>query len=378
MVKIKDGYVMSASEKNSYERDNARPRKTSGKVEYYFKPQTKFPPRIYVFMDAEVWQNRNRRPMGLFNAVPFLSRPMNKEEIEYHHFNWRLCYHQYEDWDKLIYAEEQEAAELDKENPGIGTEFLERLKSYRDRYPIGKQENYKLEQREAQPESEETKLMRELIRKGDSYSAKEIGEMLRKEQQGEKRLTILILLRELYKNSALQKESSLQITADLIERKALRSLERTRKNFIRRVFSKNRLFALSEIRTRYPDYSEDMLARDLLRKPGKKKAKKRKQVKDLRRSQLEKLAFKLRSPELTVEEYNTTCNRIVLLQNAHDRRLPIPLTVKLQGETLVYFFNWQTREQVVKSFVELANKPGITHEQLGANYKEITASSYSL
>ncbi len=368
---------MSASEKNSYERDNARPRKTSGKVEYYFKPQTKFPPRIYVFMDAEVWQKRNRRPMGLFNAIPFLSRPMNKEEIEYHHFNWRLCYHQYEDWDKLIYAEEQEAAELDKENPGSGTEFLERLKSYRERYPMGKQENYKLEQREAQTESEDTQLMRELISKGDKYSAKEIGEMLRKEQQGEKRLTILILLRELYKHSALQKESSLQITADLIERKALRSLERTRKNFIRRVFSKNKLFALLEIRTRYPDYSEDMLARDLHSKPGKKKAKKRKQVKDLRRSQLEKLAFKLRSPELTVEEYNTTCNRIVLLQNAHNRRLPIPLTVKLQGQTLVYSFNWQTREQVVKSFVELANKPGITHEQLGANYKEIKASSYS-
>lgn len=61
---------------------------------------------------------------------------MNKEEIEYHHFNTRLCYHQYEDWDKLIYAEKQEADELDKENPGTGRTFLEKLKSFRNDFPV--------------------------------------------------------------------------------------------------------------------------------------------------------------------------------------------------------------------------------------------------
>ena len=108
---------MTPREQAEYDRVNALPRKTSGRVDYYFKPQTKYPPRIYVFMHAEVWCDRNRRPMGLFHALPFLSRPMNREEIEYHHFNTRLCYHQYEDWEKLLYAEKQEAAELDKETP---------------------------------------------------------------------------------------------------------------------------------------------------------------------------------------------------------------------------------------------------------------------
>jgi hypothetical protein len=123
MVKIKQGYVMNASEKAEFDRINALPRKKEGRVDFYYKPQTKYPPRIYMYMHAELWCDRNRRPMGLFHAVPFLSRPMNREEIEYHHFDYRLCYHQYEDWDKLIYAEEQEADELDKENPGSGTTF---------------------------------------------------------------------------------------------------------------------------------------------------------------------------------------------------------------------------------------------------------------
>ncbi|MFC0513102.1 hypothetical protein ACFFGT_02785 [Mucilaginibacter angelicae] len=136
MVKIKDGYVMSSCEKTEFDRMNTLPRKTSGRVDYYFKPQTKYPPRIYVFMHAEIWCDRNRRPMGLYYAVPFLSRPMNRVEIEYHHFNIRLCYYQYGDWDKLIYAEEQEADELDKENPGSGTAFLEKLKSFTGTYSL--------------------------------------------------------------------------------------------------------------------------------------------------------------------------------------------------------------------------------------------------
>jgi hypothetical protein len=105
MVKIKEGYVMTPPEKQEFERVNTLPRKTSGRVDYYYKPQTKYPPRIYVYMHAEIWCDRNRRPMGLFYALPFLSRPMNREEIEYHHFDFRLCYHQYEDWRKLIFAD---------------------------------------------------------------------------------------------------------------------------------------------------------------------------------------------------------------------------------------------------------------------------------
>ncbi|NHA05581.1 hypothetical protein G7092_17350 [Mucilaginibacter sp. HC2] len=377
MVKIKEGYVMNAREKMEFDRVNALPRKKDGRVDYYYKPQTKYPPRIYVYMHAEIWCDRNRRPMGLFHAIPFLTRPMNQEEIEYHHFDIRLCYHQYEDWNKLIYAEEQEADELDKENPGSGAVFLDKLKSFRERCPIGKVVTYIPAVREEVPESEERVYMRELISNGQQYTVGQIGELLKQEQQGEKRPTILILLRELYKNKATGKTERLAITAEQIERKAFISQERTRRNTVRRVYKKNPLFALEEIRTKYPDYSEGMLPCDLMTGKIKVKKTKCKPVLDLRRCQLKKLTHKLLAGNLNARDYQNTCCRIVMLQNAHNLRLPIPLTVTLNRQTLVYAFNWRTRETVVKSFVELANTRGMTHEELGRRYKDILSSNYS-
>lgn len=128
--------MMTARERAEFERMDALPRKESGRVDYYYKRETKYPPRIYVFIHAELWPDRNRRPMGLFYAKPFLSRPMNKEELEYHHFDERLCYYQYEDWDKLIFAEEQEAVEINKENPGLGDLFFASLVKFKNSYPL--------------------------------------------------------------------------------------------------------------------------------------------------------------------------------------------------------------------------------------------------
>jgi hypothetical protein len=362
---------MTAREKIEFDRVDAWPRKTSGLVAYYFKPQTKYPPRIYVFMHAEIWCDRNRRPMGLCYAQPFLTRPMNKEAIEYHHFNIRLCYHQYADWDKLIYAEEQEAEELDKESPGTGAIFLEKIRGFPQRYPVGKVDVPVLYSTAKPPESGECPFIRQLIQEGQHFSAREIAELIDKEQHGEKRLTVLILLRELYKNYG--RTEKLGITPEIIERKAFLSQERSRKNFVRRVYKKNKLFALQEIQSRYPDYCDEQLTGDLLQKTKKVKIAKAKPVLDLRRCQLEKLAFKLKMSN-DETEYHQTCCRIVMLESAHKLRLLIPLTIKLQGEVLVYSFNWKTRERVVKSFVELANTKGMTHEQLKATYQELVQS----
>lgn len=374
MVKLKDGYVMNPREQAEYERVDALPRKVSGKVEYYFKPQTKYPPRIYVFMDAEIWCDRNRRPMGLYNALPFLSRPMNREEIEYHHFNWRLCYHQYEDWDKLIFAEQQEAEELDKENPGTGTEFLKKLQGFREKFPLGAQATPQPPIELVSPESEESLLLRSLLNKGELLTPKEVFDMLVTEQDGQKRLGILILLREFYQSMVSPDGNKGVPDLETVNKKILRSKERSRRNFVRRVYRKNKLFALEEIRTRYPDYEEVLLLKDVAVKSKKVKPKKHKPTLDLRRCQLEKLGALLRSGDLPEMEYHSVCNRIVMLQNAHDRRLPIPLSVKLQGETLIYDFDWKTRENIVKSFVELANKQGMTHEVLKSRYQEVRSS----
>ena len=377
MVKLKEGYVMNAREKEEFDRVDALPRKLSGRVDFYYKPQTKYPPRIYLFMHAEIWCDRNRRPMGLYHAMPFLSRPMNKEEIEYHHFDIRLCYHQYEDWEKLIYAEEQEADLLDIENPGTGTAFLKKLQGFRERCPIGSAA-VKLKTIAKPPvESEVTLLMRELIKNGSNYSTKEVWMLMQEEESGENRIAIKILLRELYKMAAGERDKSQELSIEGIERKASQSKDRTRKNFVRRIFKQNKLFAVQEIKARYPDYEEWQLMNDLQRKPGKPKRKKHKPVLDLRRCQLIKLSEKLKAVSDDEKEYHVICQRMVILEEAHRNRLPIPITVNLQKEVLVYYFNWKIRETVIKSFVMLANTKGMTHHELGKKHQEITASNYN-
>lgn len=368
---------MTAAEQKEFDRVNALPRKKEGRVDFYYKPQTKYPPRIYLFMHAEIWCDRNRRPMGLFHALPFLSRPMNKEEIEYHHFDIRLCYHQYEDWDKLIYAEQQEADLLDVENPGTGTSFLSQLQSFRQRCPIGSAAVRLKPIADPPVESAETILINELIRNGGNYQPKEIWQLIQQESEGANRLSIKILLRELYKQAAGEREKTKPLTPELIEQKAFHSKERTRKGFVRRVFKQNQLFALQEIQVRYPDYEEWQLMNDLQRKPGKPKKNRQKPVLDLRRCQLEKLAAQLKTAADDEKKYHTLCQRMAILAEAHRNRLPIPVTVKLKAETLVYYFNWKTRETVVKSFVMLANTEGMSHEELGRKHQEMISSNYS-
>ncbi|UOE52551.1 hypothetical protein MTO98_15855 [Mucilaginibacter sp. SMC90] len=377
MVKIKEGYVMNAREKAEFERVDALPRKKSGTVAYYYKPQTKYPPRIYVFMHAEIWCDRNRRPMGLQYAFPFLTRPMNHEEIEYHHFDIRLCYHQYEDWGKLIYAEEQEAERLDAERAGSGTAFLAELKGYQPKYPLAGATALPKQKTVVNVPDEETQMIRNLIENGQHYSVAEVGRLLDEEQHGQKRLPVLILLRELYKNLATPDSEPLQITAEQVEQKATLSFNRTRRNLARRVFKRNQLFALSEIQRYYPDYTQTQLEADLKTKRRKERGKKHKPVVDYRRCQLEKLAKHLKHDHLSEREYQQTCCRIVILQQAHDLRLPIPKTVSYNKRSEVYSFHWKTRETVIKSFVQQANSEGMTHERLAVIHQQMTSSNYS-
>jgi hypothetical protein len=377
MVKIKEGYVMNARQKAEFERVDALPRKKGGLGAYYYKPQTKYPPRIYVYMDAELWRDRNRRPMGLHTAFPFLTRPMNQEEIEYHHFNERLCYHQYENWEKLIYAEEKEAEQLDLEDPGTGTAFLEKLKTFQDRYTLGSSTAHAQPNQEITIVDDETQLIQRLIQNGHNYPVTEIGKMLDREQQGQKRLPVLILLRELYKSLATGEPQPLDITAEQLNRKVSISELRTRRNFVRRVFKQNRLFAIAEICLKYPGYTEAMLFADIKSKAKNKHHKKLKPVLDYRRCQLNKLAKRLKDANLNEAEYQKTCCQMVILQQAHDLRLPIPKPVTYAKQTEVYSFNWKTRESVIKSFVQRANSEGMNHEQLAKIHEQMTNSNYS-
>lgn len=137
-IAMKKGYAMTPSEKEFYSYRNSLDRKKEGRVDLYFKAAGAYPARIYLFMHAEMWPDRNRRPMGLAFSHPFLSRPMSKEEIEYHHYDTRLRYYQYENWDKLLFSEQCECDFLDVQSIWIGTRYMHKLKSYINKFKIGK------------------------------------------------------------------------------------------------------------------------------------------------------------------------------------------------------------------------------------------------
>lgn len=137
-IRIKKGVLWTPEEKIRFDRDNSRERLKCGRVDLYFKPENSYPARIYVFMHAEMWRDRNRRPMGLAFSHPFISRPMTKEEIEYHHFDIRLCYHQYESLEKLLFSEQCECDFLDIQSVWMGTRYMHQLKKLINKYPIGK------------------------------------------------------------------------------------------------------------------------------------------------------------------------------------------------------------------------------------------------
>ncbi|RZK69712.1 MAG: hypothetical protein EOO85_22055 [Pedobacter sp.] len=126
--------ILSQREKEWIEFMDPLPRKINGEMHYIYKPANAYPARIYVFVHGENWRARNKRPMGLFNSTPFLTRPMNSEEIEDHHFDNRMCYRQYESFDKLIKRELYEAKYSNIDLPGSGNDFIQLLELFRNKY----------------------------------------------------------------------------------------------------------------------------------------------------------------------------------------------------------------------------------------------------
>ena len=201
--------------------------------------------------------------------------------------------------------------------------------------------------------------------------------MLADELQTQKRPAVLIALRQLYQNFGKPGDKQTVLAEQAIRRKVELRQQRSRRNFVRRVYQKNKLFAIEEISTKHPDYTEDMLSADLYIAKRTAKRKKHKPVTDLRQCQLQKLAHRLKYVQLDEKDYNDTCNRIAILQQAHKLRLSIPLIVNLQQETLVYSFPWKICEGVVKDFVTLANKPGMTHQELQKHHNKMVRSNDS-
>jgi hypothetical protein len=73
-----------------------------GFIEYVLKPAGKYPARVYLFIDAANFQDRNRRVQGCMGRVAFASRSMDRHEVIRSHFAYRMEYIQYENIDALI------------------------------------------------------------------------------------------------------------------------------------------------------------------------------------------------------------------------------------------------------------------------------------
>lgn len=377
MVKLKEGIVLTPSEREWYELMDAKPRKQCGTVGYYYKRQTKYAPRIYMFIHHENWPDRNRRPMGLHQARPFYTRPMSQEEIEYHHFDSRLCYRQYEDWPNLLADEADSASELEEEQGGLGARVLDDLASFRRIHPLSDDDyrgGLELPPNEIDLGQHGEKVVQLLIKWQRFFQGAQLSKAISGEFQGAKRKPVMMALNYLF--NQLDRKTKKPLTAEWIATRLRQSDDRSRRNFVRRAFKTNPLFALVEIRSKYPDYQECQLIGDL--KIGKKKQrrKKRKPILDLRRKQMEKLAFGLRFADPKSKEYHRACTQIALLQEAHNERRPILLRVTFEGQTRGYSFGWQTREEVVKSFASQSNSPGMTFEALNKIYDDVTSSRY--
>jgi len=104
------------------------PSLSCNRVEYFYKRQTKYPPRVYIFLEASSWEPRNRRPMGLQNSFPFLERTgLYDYEKKVCLTSNRQTYFQFESWNDLLVYEEGEGASL---------EWLNKLKSLKKDYPL--------------------------------------------------------------------------------------------------------------------------------------------------------------------------------------------------------------------------------------------------
>jgi len=178
----------------------------------------------------------------------------------------------------------------------------------------------------------------------------------------------------IFRNAILCKQDNqiFDLSNKVAQRKADNIALNRRKKFVRRTWKKTPLFAISLIRKRYKDYTEDLLIKDLtINKKNRKKEKFKRRPSSfgLRISQIQKLSSSLKFSDLTESERNTICNKIAGFANGLKLKKPICLTVRYNGETLEYKFLWNETEFKIKSFVALT-KTCSSFEELDKSWND--------
>lgn len=170
---------------------------------------------------------------------------------------------------------------------------------------------------------------------------------------------------------AKERKVAFDMGMDDVNRKVTRQANTRRRNTVRRIFKKNKLFALHEIREIYPDYIVDMLDDDLKTKPKKKELPKGKMKEDFRSSQLRKIKDSLKYDELDNVAYSKLCVKFAFYTSSLNSKRNIVLPVKIEGIKIEYYFKWYTEEDIIKKFHASANSEGMTHEKLGDIQKRL-------
>lgn len=160
----------------------------------------------------------------------------------------------------------------------------------------------------------------------------------------------------------------------------LTRLVNRRKRVARRLYKKNPLFAVYEMKKTYEYYDEELLAFDImLRSPRKKKRGKKnpKSIYGLRVRQIQKMwnLLEIARHENDLLSYNKWANLIAMYNDSHAHRRDITLTVKYKDENgnqdnVDYHFRWNTMEGKIQHFLKLV-KQAKSHMEL----KELRAST---
>ncbi len=144
---------------------------------------------------------------------------------------------------------------------------------------------------------------------------------------------MVVALRCLYSSMAENPgEAPPDLTKAWLEKKIRLSAD-CRRNLVRRIYRKKPLFALAEIRAHCLEYAECQLDLDLTRNSVKTKRKNLSLLQTCAVASFKNRLISCQGLDENDAACHEACNRIVRLQEAHRHRLPIPLSVKLQGRT---------------------------------------------
>lgn len=177
--------------------------------------------------------------------------------------------------------------------------------------------------------------------KSTEYQYPQILQALRDEEGGQNRKPVIIALRR-----AL--DGSDNLDSNSIYRAIKASETRRRRRIVNKAYMTNPIWMWDIIRKHYPDYTEDMLPRDLYQPKRIRKCITAGELESFRGSQIRKLYDAINNGHETLSQ-NAIANLIANHINNYGKRLYF--TVKKGNESQTYSFRPKETETNIKKFL---------------------------